>query len=182
MAEYRRSFRPGGCYFFTQVTYRRMPWLCAGWARQALRKVIEEVRRQLPFVIEAWVLLPQHLHCIGRLPEGDPDYSTRWRLIKTSVTKHRDESWVMLQSTGSREKGREQTLWQRRFWEHTIRDAEDYGRHCDYIHFNPVKHGLRVAPREWPYSTFHRFVKAGRYEPDWGSHDPPESFEGIGHE
>ena len=93
MVEYRRIFRPGGCYFFTQVAYERKPWLCTPGARGALRNAIVSVRREWPFIIAAWVLLPEHLHCIWRLPEGDSAYSTRWRLIKTFVTKHREESW-----------------------------------------------------------------------------------------
>ncbi len=182
MVEYRRNLKLGGCYFFTQVTYERTAWLSAQWARRALRDGIEKVREESPFVIDAWVLLAEHLHCIWRLPEGDADYSTRWRLIKTFVTKHRDVSWMLPRKNDSREKRREQTLWYRRFWEHTIRDDEDYRRHCDYIHYNPVRHGLCVAPKHWPYSSFHRFVKEGRYELDWGDNESPRCFEGIGNE
>ena len=182
MVEYRRNFKPGGCYFFTQVTYERRAWLCAQWARRALREALEKVRQESPFVIESWVLLPEHLHCIWRLPEGDADYPTRWRHIKTFVTKHRADSWMWPRKNDSREKRREQTLWHRRFWEHTIRDDEDYRRHCDYIHYNPVRHGLCVAPKHWPYSSFHRFVKEGRYELDWGNNESPSCFEGIGNE
>jgi len=182
MTEYRRNFRPGGCYFFTQVTYDRRPWLCNQGARRALRSAIEKVRLKLPFAIAAWVLLPEHLHCIWQLPEGDSDYSARWRLIKTFVTKQRDESWEILGKGDSRKKRQEQTLWQRRFWEHTIRDDEDYRRHCDYIHYNPVKHGLCLAPREWPYSSFHRFVKEGRCESDWVSNETLALPEVVGNE
>ena len=89
---------------------------------------------------------------------------------------------MLPQKNDSREKRREQTLWHRRFWEHTIRDDEDYRRHCDYIHYNPVKHGLCLAPTNWPYSSFHRFVKEGRYELDWGNNESPSSFEGVGNE
>ena len=182
MVEYRRNFKPGGRYFFTQVAYERRAWLCTQWARGTLRNAIEKVRQEFPFVIDAWVLLPEHLHCIWRLPEGDADYSTRWRLIKTFVTKHRDNSWVLPRKNDSRKKRQEQTLWHRRYWEHTIRDDEDYRRHCDYIHYNPVKHGLCPAPKLWPYSSFHRFVKEGRYELNWGGNECPGSFEGIGNE
>jgi putative transposase len=113
----------------------------------SLRNAIVRVRREWPFTIAAWVLLPEHLHCIWQLPEGDSDYSTRWRLVRTFVTKHRHDSWMTTKKNNSRRKREEQTLWQRRFWEHTIRDDEDYRRHCDYIHYNPVKHGLCLAPR-----------------------------------
>ena len=182
MTEYRRSFRPGGCYFFTQVTYNRRTWLCDQAARDILRQAIDDVRQDLPFIILAWVLLPEHLHCIWQLPDGDADYSTRWRLIKTFVTKHRKVSWGTWAKSDSKKRRKEQTLWQRRFWEHTLRNDEDYCRHCDYIHFNPVKHGLCLAPREWPYSSFHRFVKEGRYELGWGSNEIPDCREGIGNE
>ena len=182
MTEYRRNFKPGGYYFFTQVTYDRRPWLCDQGARDILRQAIENVRQDLPFIIVAWVLLPEHLHCIWQLPDGDSDYSTRWRLIKTFVTKRSKESWGRLGRSESRKTRKEQTLWQRRFWEHTIRDDEDFRRHCDYIHFNPVKHGLCLAPREWPYSSFHRFVKEGRYELGWGGNENPDCTEGIGNE
>lgn len=182
MTEYRRNFMPGGRYFFTQVTYERRPWLCDHEARRVLRSAIEYVRFQFPFAIAAWVLLPEHLHCIWQLPEGDSNYSARWRFIKTFVTKHRDESWGIVEKSDSRKKRQEQTLWQRRFWEHTIRDDEDYRRHCDYIHYNPVKHGLCMGPREWPYSSFHRFVKEGRCELGWGSNENLDWTDGIGNE
>jgi REP-associated tyrosine transposase len=182
MVEYRRIFRLGGWYFFTQVTYERRAWLCTPAARATLHNAIISVRDELPFVIAAWVLLPEHLHCIWQLPEGDSDYSTRWRLIKTFVRKHGEECWRTTEKSASRKARHEQALWQRRFWEHTIPDDEDYRRHCDYIHYNPVKHGLCLAPRNWPYSSFHRFVKEGRYESNWGNSESPEFPEGIGKE
>lgn len=138
-------------------------------SRIALRSTIEEVRSQYPFTIEAWVLLPDHLHCIWRLPAGDNDYSKRWGLIKAGFTKktkqlfQRDE-WM----SDSKMRHREATIWQRRFWEHQIRDETDYQTHMDYIHFNPVKHGLVSNVNEWPYSTFHRYVREGVYGIEWG--------------
>ncbi len=127
-------------------------------------------------------LAAEHLHCIWRLPEGDSEYSTRLRLMKTFVTKRRDRSWATMEKSRSQGRRNEQPVWQRRFWEHTVRDDEDYRHHCDYIHYNPVKHGLCPAPRDWPYSSFHRFVQEGRYELGWGSNQPPEFPEGIGNE
>ena len=136
--------------------------------RNALRTAIETVRSTRPFTIDAWVLLPDHLHCIWTLPEGDADFSTRWMMIKRSVSLacreiyHRAD-WM----TTSKSKHRESTIWQRRFWEHQIRDEDDLVRHVDYIHFNPVKHGNVQRVGDWPYSTFHRYVHDGIYPSDW---------------
>jgi putative transposase len=169
MPNYRRSITPGATYFFTVVTHRRQPILVKPESRTILRQVIGDVRRQYPFTIDAWVLLPDHLHCIWSLPEGDFDYSSRWGLIKAGFTKrakpimHREE-WV----SDSKRKHRESTVWQRRFWEHQIRDETDFQRHVDYIHFNPVKHGLVSQVNAWPYSTFHRYAREGVYIEDWG--------------
>ena len=182
MTDYRRNFRSGACYFFTQVAFDRKAWLCTDWARAALRSAIVKVRLKRPFVIEAWVLLPNHLHCLWRLPSGDTDYSTRWRLIKRFVTKQRDRGWELPAPSESRMHRSEQTLWQRRFWEHTIRDDEDFRLHCDYIHYNPVKHGLCRAPKDWAYSSFHRFVREGRYELNWGSQIDLSKVSPIGKE
>ena len=127
-----------------------------------LREVVDEVRQLRPFTVCGWVLLPDHIHCIWTLPENDCDYSKRWGMIKAGFSKraknlfHRNE-WM----TDSKRKHREATIWQRRFWEHMIRDEDDLRRHMDYIHFNPVKHGLVKRVRDWPYSTFHRCVKNG---------------------
>jgi len=181
MPNYRRAWTQGGCYFFTVVTYQRRPWLCLPEARQALRQAIQTVRAKHPFAIHAWVLLPDHLHCVWSLPEGDDNFALRWRLIKLIVTKqcrHLD----CLHQDISRAKRKERTLWQRRYWEHRIRDEADYAAHCDYIHFNPVKHGLCERPDEWPWSTFHRFVQEGKYAAEWGAAKAPELDEGIGRE
>jgi len=168
MSHYRRLVIPGASYFFTVVTYRRRPILCDTPVRSALRAAIETVRVQHPFVIDAWVLLPDHLHCIWTLPPDDADYSIRWNLIKRSVSltcaeQYRRTDWM----TVSKSKHRESTFWQRRFWEHGLRDDRDFFHHVDYIHFNPVKHGYVERVRDWPYSTFHRYVAHGVYPPDW---------------
>jgi putative transposase len=122
----------------------------------------------LPFSIDAWVLLPDHLHCIWTLPPHDTDYSSRWRLIKGHVSKSFADDCADDRLSPSRLKRRERGLWQRRFWEHTIKDEADLAAHYDYIHYNPVKHGLCTSPREWPFSTFHGLVKTGVYGSDWG--------------
>ena len=169
MSRYRRATAAGSTYFFTVVAYRRQPIFCDEMFRNALRTAIASVQAAHPFVMDAWVLLPDHLHCVWTLPEGDADFSIRWMLIKRSVSlayreTYRRADWV----TASKLKHRESTIWQRRFWEHQIRDENDFVRHVDYIHFNPVKHGHVQHAVDWPYSTFHRFVHDGIYEHDWG--------------
>ena len=168
MSNYHRAKSAGGTFFFTVVSYRRLPILCDEPIRVALREAIASVRRTRPFRIDAWVLLPDHLHCVWTLPPGDDDFSMRWATIKRDVSRsadahYRQAEWL----NASKLKHREATIWQRRFWEHCIRDEEDLQRHLDYLHFNPVKHGLVECAAQWPYSTFHRFVKGGVYLPDW---------------
>ena len=168
MSRYRRASGTGMTYFFTVVTYRRQPILCDDAIRAALRDAIKTVRATRPFVIDAWVLLPDHLHCLWTLPEGDADFSTRWMKIKRAVSVacgkdyHRVD-WM----TASKLKHRETTIWQRRFWEHQIRNEDDFIRHVEYIHFNPVKHGYTQRAADWAYSSFHRYVREGVYTDDW---------------
>lgn len=169
MSHYRRSLTPGASYFFTVVTYRRQTILCDDPVRLALRAAIQQVRDTHPFAIDAWVLLPDHLHCVWTLPEGDLDFSSRWMAIKRAVSLAcRDGYRRKDLLNASKRTHRESTLWQRRFWEHLIRDESDFARHVDYLHYNPVKHGHVRQPGDWPYSTFHRYVRAGLYAPDWG--------------
>jgi len=152
------------------VTYRRRRFLTDVGPRTWLRAATEATRADYPFHIDAWVLLPDHLHCLWTLPAEDADYSTRWALIKRRFTRlagatlHRDD-WM----SASKRKHREGTVWQRRFYEHTIRDDGDFDAHMDYIHYNPVKHGLVARVVEWPYSTFHRWVANGVYPADWAA-------------
>ncbi|HZX35673.1 MAG TPA: transposase [Thermodesulfobacteriota bacterium] len=182
MPNYRRA-REGRTYFFTLVTHNRRPFLCSEENRTILRQIIEEVRLLKPFEIDAWVLLPDHLHCIWTLPEGDGDYSKRWGLIKARFTKKAEVGWALPTSKSpSRLKHREWFIWQRRFWEHRIRDEKDFEAHCNYIHYNPVKHRYVGASRDWAYSTFHRFVKQGAYSKDWGSGAPVILPDDIGGE
>ena len=168
MSRYRRAVTAGGTYFFTVVTYRRQTFLCDDMVRTALRNAIESVRMTRPFIIDAWVLLPDHLHCIWTLPEGDADFSTRWMMIKRKVSVICKNHYVRADLlSSSKQKHRESTLWQRRFWEHQIRDEVDYARHMDYLHFNPVKHQLVEQVGDWPHSSFHRMVRSGVYPHDW---------------
>lgn len=181
MPNYRRSFVPGGTYFFTLVTYQRQRILCDDIVRLALHEAIVTTRRKHPFKSDAWVLLHDHLHCILTLPDGDDDYSKRWSMIKRLVTQqvggahgapYGDQTVGCASRTNpisaSRKKRREGNIWQRRFWEHQVRDEQDLNRCRDYLHWNPVKHGLVSQVNDWPYSTFHRFVNDGIYERHWG--------------
>lgn len=167
MSNYKRA-RDGCTYFFTVVTYGRQPILCLDDSRMALRQAIREVREKRPFEAKAWVLLPDHLHCIWELPEGDFDYSVRWAMIKKGFTKRMKGRLKTPLPGQSRIKRREATIWQRRFWEHRIRDEADFRMHCDYIHYNHVKHGLAASPKDWRYSTFQKYVEDGLYSADWG--------------
>lgn len=168
MSRYRRANTPGATYFFTVVTYRRRAFLCDADVRLALREAITQVRRQHPFSIDAWVLLPDHLHTIWTLPPDDARFALRWQQIKRLVTlrcgeRLHEAAWM----SESRTRHRESTLWQRRYWEHQIRNELDFARHMDYLHYNPVKHGLVKRVNDWPYSSFHRYLEAGVYPPDW---------------
>lgn len=168
MTRYRRA-NAAPTFFFTVVAYRRRPILCDKTIRTALREAIRTVRCARPFSIVGWVLLPDHLHCIWTLPDGDTDYSTRWAQIKRSVSRDCHEALRDARPiSASVFKHREATIWQRRFWEHRIRNDVDFERHLDYIHFNPVRHGYAACVRDWPYSTFHNYVRAGVYPSDWG--------------
>lgn len=166
MPDYRRADVPGGTYFFTVNTYGRQTVLIEKNIRQALRQGIERARRSLPFQIDAWVLLPDHLHCLWTLPPEDNNFSARWAIIKRHVSKCCSKR-VDATLSQSRQRRKETNFWQRRFWEHLIRDEADYRRHVDYVHWNPVKHGYVTTVADWPHSTFHRYVKQGVYPPDW---------------
>jgi putative transposase len=179
MPNYRRV-RDARTYFFTVVTWQRQPILCLDLSRRILRELVDALRATRPFDVDAWVLLPDHLHCIWTLPEGDPHYSARWGWIKKELTRRIADRGDILAPSASRRRHREGGVWQRRFWEHRIRDETDFVTQCDYIHYNPVKHGLVSAPRDWPYSTFHRFARAGRYPADWGAAVNSPSTSGFG--
>ena len=149
---YRRAFQPGGSFFFTVVTAHRRPIFSSATAVDLLRGSFSAVRHKRPFAIDAIVILPDHLHCIWTLPDGDADFMTRWRLIKTWFSK----------------RSAYKNIWQKRYWEHVLRDEHDFENHVDFIHFSPLKHGLVNRVVEWPYSSFHQYVTRGMYAVDWG--------------
>ncbi|MGQ0619738.1 MAG: REP-associated tyrosine transposase [Panacagrimonas sp.] len=166
MRTYTRARVAGGCYFFTVNLAERGGNDLLVRHIAELREAFRLTLRDHPFVIEAMVVLPDHLHCIWRLPENDSDFSTRWRLIKSRFSR--------LLPTGerisaSRSRRDERGIWQRRFWEHLIRDERDWRNHVDYIHFNPVKHGLVARAVDWPHSSIHRFLREGIMEPHWAA-------------
>ena len=170
MSHYRRANTAGGSYFFTVVSYRRQPFMCDEIFRSALRQAITRVKEKHPFIVEAWVLLPDHCHAIWTLPENDAHFAKRWQLIKQYVTQQcKHEYFNPALMAASKIKHQESTIWQRRYWEHQIRDERDFNNHMDYIHYNPVKHGLVKNVHEWPYSTFHQKVKQGIYPVNWGA-------------
>jgi len=171
--EYRRFYQPGARYFFTVVTANRKPLLIENIDR--LRAAFKTCKERHPFEIEAMVVLPDHLHTIWRLPEDDADFSKRWMVIKRYFSSGLPRQAASLSKINKREKG----VWQRRFWEHCIRNEDDWRRHMDYIHFNPVKHGYVESPADWQYSSFQKAVEQGWYEPCVLIKD---DFDGIGHE
>jgi putative transposase len=173
MSNYRRWYVPGGTLFFTLVTYRRRRLFRSELARDLLGKSLREIAATLPFTTVAMVLLEDHLHCVWTLPPGDDDYSTRWKYIKAEFTRR----WLTaggseLRTTPSQTERGNRGIWQRRFWEHVVDTNEELECVCDYIHYNPVKHGYVTRPWDWPHSTFRRFVDAGQYSADWGRTEP----------
>jgi len=167
MPNYRRAFIKGGTFFFTVVTYGRYPIFKEEPSINLLLKCFETTMVAHPFTIDAVVVLPDHLHTIWTLPEGDSDFSTRWKMVKGAFSRRYsgDRTGDISESMYQKhEKG----IWQRRFWEHVIRDEADFNRHCDYIHYNPVKHGLVSSPADWKYSSFGHLVEKGIYPSNWG--------------
>jgi len=162
---YRRAKIEGGTYFFTVNLVNRDADLLVRHIDK-LRSVINQVKHRHPFALTAMVVLPEHLHAIWRLPPGDTDYSMRWSLIKAGFSRSLAKNEIV---NSSRQRKRERGIWQRRYWEHCIRDESDLARHVDYIHFNPVKHGLVLQARDWPYSTLHGYIARGLLAQDWGS-------------
>jgi putative transposase len=163
MTEYRRYRVKAGCYFFTVNLAERNRELLTEYV-DILRESFRQVRQKHPFAVDAIVILPEHLHCVWTLPEGDDDFSMRWRQIKTEFSRNIDTGE---QTSPSRISKKERGIWQRRFWEHCIKDEDDFMKHVDYVHFNPVKHGLVKSVCDWPYSSFHRYVKRGILSMDW---------------
>lgn len=163
MSSYRRYRVTGGFYFFTVTLHDRQSDLLVTEIAQ-LRHAVRAARGRQPFHIDAWVVLPDHMHCVWTLPPGDTDFPGRWQSIKATFShgvsrpRERRESLVRKREAG---------IWQRRYWEHVIRDERDYAAHVDYVHFNPVKHGLVENAAGWPFSSFKRCVAAGMYPQGW---------------
>ncbi|MCU7844283.1 MAG: transposase [Candidatus Thiodiazotropha sp. (ex Monitilora ramsayi)] len=173
MSNYRRARMPGGTYFFTLVTFNRKLLFDNPLARECLHGAMAEVRVRYRFSIEAICLLPDHLHTIWRLPENDHVYSQCWNEIKGIFSKRfHGLSEQDGHPSPSRQRKGEGRFWQRRFWEHLIRDEADYRNHMDYLHYNPVKHGLVERVADWPWSSYHRYVKDGTYPINWGGSTP----------
>jgi len=173
MPDYRRAKIPGATYFFTVVTFNRRPFLATEPAISCLRAVIRRIKAKRPFSLDAFCILPDHIHCIWTLPLNDADYSTRWNLIKGMFTKNfRKTTGLNSPDAWSRYKKRERPVWQKRFWEHWLRDRDDLNRHLDYLHFNPVKHALAHKPGDWPWSSFAHYLAKGWYDSDWGRQEP----------
>ncbi len=162
MSQYVRPKVPGATVFFTvALAVRGSDLLVREIA--VLRDVVRAARVVRPFSIDAWVVLPDHMHCVWTLPEGDADFSGRWKEIKTGFTKAVGR--VGPRSRSKVAKG-EAGIWQRRFWDHHIRDARDFETHLQYCWWNPVKHGLVTTPVVWPYSSVHRDRRFGQIEPE----------------
>jgi len=181
MTAYRRHRVPGGTYFFTVNLYDRRSRLLTSNI-DLLRDAVRKVHARAPFHIDAWVVLPDHLHSVWTLPEDDLNYSGRWQAIKTAFSKQIPAGEFR---SASRDGKGERGIWQRRFWEHTIRDDHDYAAYVDYVHFNPVKHGLVANAADWRYSSFHRAVAMGLYQADWAGggaelRDGGERYDGQG--
>jgi putative transposase len=164
---YKRFFQPGGTFFFTVVTYTRQVIFFDDTTINILWDAVDYVKNRHPFENYCHTILPDHLHMIWIMPEGDSDYPMRWRLIKSHFTRHW-KNGRRLPVSNSRQKKKEQGVWQRRYWEYKIRDEQDLWRHVEYIHYNPVKHQLASSPNDWRHSSFQDFVQRGFYPSDWG--------------
>ena len=163
----RRARAKGAAFFFTVVTEHRRGIFSSLENIKLIRQAFNHVNGKHPFQIDAFVILPDHIHCIWTLPEGVDDFSTRWRLVKSYFTKR-------CRADGE--------IWQGRFWEHQIRNEADFSKHIEYIHYNPVKHGLAKSPIEWEHSSFSEFVEKDIYQPDWGGWQKMEFESTVGNE
>jgi REP-associated tyrosine transposase len=181
MSDYRRWYVPGGSYFFTIVTHRRQGLLGTPESVERLRAALRSVQSQWPFDVVAAVVLPDHMHFIWTLPPGDAGYSRRIGRMKALFSSRRDsQSADLALVSASRRKHREREPWQRRFWEHALRDEDDLKRHLDYIHYNPVKYGYVRCPHLWSYSSFMHWVVRGEYETGWGCQCRGQCEEPVG--
>ena len=183
MPNYRRAHVPGGSFFFTLVVHERHSLFADPAAVALLGSVYRRCLMRWPFTVNAIVLLPDHLHAIWSLPRNDSEYSMRWGWIKKEFTSN----WLEIggqewEVSSARKRERRRGIWQPRFWEHTLEDENDFERHFDYIHWNPVKHGYVHGAYEWPHSSFHRYVRLGVYDRRWGCFtegQPPMDFSDI---
>ena len=173
MTAYRRIKVEGATYFFTVNLAQRKDNTLLIDNIEGLREIFRKVKTKHPFHLDAIVILPEHLHCIWTLPKADADYATRWSLIKSAFSRLIPQEE---QRSESRKKRGERGIWQRRYWEHVIRDERDFERHVDYIHWNPVKHGHVDVVSAWPYSSFHEYVKQEIYPEDWAGRDVDETL------
>lgn len=168
MPEYRRPHAPGGTFFLTLVTWNREPLFSEPDNIAQLRRALAATRRERPFSFVAGVVLPDHLHFLWTLPPEDTDVSSRVGRFKVMFTRAlRGPGALPTSVSRSRIKHHESDVWQRRFWEHTIRDEQDFEDHLAYIHYNPVKHQVATCPHEWAHSSFHRWVQRGGYPTNW---------------
>ena len=174
MRTYTRTRIPGATYFFTVNLAERHGNDLLVRHIDVLREAFRAVRTQHPFLINAIVILPEHLHCLWQLPANDMNFSTRWRLIKGHFSRAIPAGERI---SSSRHRKGERGIWQRRYWEHVIRSEKDLRQHLDYIHFNPVKHGYVARVADWPYSSFHRHVARGLYPIDWAA--PPDAMDAV---
>ncbi len=179
MPNYIRLREEGGTFFFSVVTHERRAFLTEPLARQCLREAWRETCARYPFETHAVCLMPDHLHTIWAMPEEDTDYDRRWRHLKARFSfRYRREGGAEGRRNTSRRTRNECGYWQRRYWEHKIRDDNDFSRHFHYVHYNPVKHGLVEWPEQWPWSTFHKYARMGWYGTEWG-HTPIEDIKGM---
>ena len=170
MSDYRRAFVPGGSFFLTIVTAGRAPLFEGLAAVRLLGQCIRAEMAANPFTVDACVLLPDHWHILMSLPSGDSGYSRRIGRIKSAFTRQWRAAGGSERSVSDSQRRRHEAgVWQPRFWEHTCESECDFETHFDYVHVNPLKHRFVKRVRDWPHSTFHRWVAAGVYGPDWGT-------------
>jgi putative transposase len=168
MSEYRRLYLPGSTIFLTIVTYNRQPIFANSENIILLRKALAKTRSEKPFEITAAAILPDHLHFLWTLHPDYYNYSYLVSRLKVLFTRSlKDKKYQSENISHSRIKHRESDVWQRRFWEHTVKDESEFENFLNYIHYNPVKHGLVSCPHFWQYSSFQTWVNKGIYQHDW---------------
>lgn len=174
MSNYRRVWVPGGTYFFTVNLLERRRGLLVEHI-DLLRDAFRAARAVRPFHLLAIVVMPDHLHCVWRLPDGDGDNANRWAQIKSGFSRALP---IHERRSSRRIARRERSIWQRRYWEHLVRDDDDLRRVVDYVHINPVKHGYVARAADWPYTSFRKWAAKGVYPLDWAAE--PVVLEGMG--